>query len=297
MNNRIFRLATSFSGWLLPFVNRTNGELVSGGRKRSYLLYVPESYDPGTPTPLVISLHGFAEWPAHQMRISKWNELANQHGFMVAYPCGTRVPLRWHTYAMPGRNIDTQDEVTFISDLIDQLGDEYNLDPTRVYVNGLSNGGGMAFVLGCRLPERIAAVGAVAGYFPFSWDEFHPSRPVPTMVFHGTSDPIVPYLGGIRPSSSIRMPSIPDWAGMLARHNGCEDEPVELPPVGAVSGFHYRSKAGHGDVIFYRIEGGGHSWPGGGSLPKIIVGDTNRDIHATDLMWDFFREHALEGGE
>ena len=196
MNNRFFRFAISFSGLLIPFVNRTNGTLVSRGRKRSYLLYVPESYNPATPTPLVISLHGFAEWPAHQMQVSHWNVLARRYGFIVVYPCGTQVPLRWHTYPMPDSDIDTMDDVTFISDLMDKLEPEYNLDATRIYVNGLSNGGGMAFTLSCKLPERIAAVGSVAGAYPFSVSESQPSRPVPAIVFHGTGDPIVPYLGG-----------------------------------------------------------------------------------------------------
>ena len=294
MNNRVFRFVIGFSGLLLPLVNRTNGRLVSGGRERSYLLYVPESYDPATPTPLVISLHGFAEWPAHQMQVSRWNDLAKREGFLVVYPCGTQVPLRWHTYRMPDSDMDPMDEVTFISDLIHHLEGEYNLDPARIYVNGLSNGGGMAFVLGCKLPERVAAVGSVAGYFPFSWDEIHPTRPVPTMLFHGTGDPIVPYLGGSRRSSGITTPTIPDWVARLARYNGCEEVPTDLPPVGAVSGVHYKSKSGKGDVIFYSLAGGGHSWPGGGSLPKIIVGNTNRDINATELMWDFFRIHPID---
>ncbi len=295
MNNRFFRFAIGFSGLLLPLLNRTNGSLVSGGRERSYLLYVPESYDPTTPTPLVISLHGFAEWPAHQMQVSRWNDTAKREGFLVVYPCGTQVPLRWHTYPMPDSDMDPMDEVTFIADLIDHLESKYNLDPARIYVNGLSNGGGMAFALGCRLPERIAAVGSVAGFYPFSWDEFRPSRPLPTMVFHGTRDPIVPYLGGSRKWAGISYPSIPEWAARLAGYNGCDEVPLELPPVGAVNGMHYKGKGGKGDVIFYSIDGSGHSWPGGGSLPKFIVGNTNRDINATELMWDFFRDHPLVG--
>jgi polyhydroxybutyrate depolymerase len=47
-------------------------------------------------------------------------------------------------------------------------------------------------------------------------------------------------------------------------------------------------------VYFYTIHGGGHSWPGGGSLPRIIAGTTNRDIDATAIMWDFFQSHPLK---
>jgi polyhydroxybutyrate depolymerase len=293
MNNRFFRFALSISGLLLPFVNRTNGTLVSRGRKRSYLLYVPGAYNPATPTPLVISLHGFGEWPAHQMQISHWNDLARRYGFIVVYPCGTQIPLRWHTYPMPDSDIDLMDDVTFISDLIGKLETEYSVDPTRIYVNGLSNGGGMAFVLSCKLPDRIAAIGSVSGFYPFSWSELHPSRPVPTIVFHGTKDPIVPYLGRPAGSTAFSLPSIPEWVAALAGYNGCEDVPLDLPAIGAVSGIQFKNNIGNGDVIFYSIAGGGHSWPGGGALPKIIVGNINRDIDATEIMWDFFRQHSL----
>ena len=87
-------------------------------------------------------------------------------------------------------------DVRFISDLIDDLEKAYNIDPTRIYANGLSNGGGMAFVLSCTLSDRIAAVGMVAAaqMLPWSWCTDH--RPVPMIAFHGTADSIVPYEGG-----------------------------------------------------------------------------------------------------
>ena len=91
MRKRFFKIALNVSSRLVGLVNRTNGSLVSPGKKRSYLLYVPETFDPAAPTPLVISLHGLAEWPAHQRQISRWNELASQYGFIVVYPCGTRL--------------------------------------------------------------------------------------------------------------------------------------------------------------------------------------------------------------
>jgi polyhydroxybutyrate depolymerase len=239
----------------------------------------------------VISLHGFAEWPAHQMQISHWNDLARQYGFIVVYPCGTGIPLRWHAYSIPASEADTMRDVSFISDLIDKLEREYNLDPSRIYVNGLSNGGGMAFVLSCKLAERFAAIGSVSGAYAFPWSECHPSRPVPAILFHGTADPIVPYLGGTAGASGFSLPSVPEWVDSLARYHGCADAPVTLPAVGAVSGIQFTNSASNCDVIFYTITGGGHSWPGGGSLPKIIVGNTNRDIDATKMMWDFFCQH------
>jgi len=64
-------------------LNRTNGTIVSSGQKREYLLYVSRSYDRTKPTPLVISMHAAALWPATQMETSQWNKVADEHGFIL----------------------------------------------------------------------------------------------------------------------------------------------------------------------------------------------------------------------
>jgi len=273
--------------------NRTNGRLESSGETRRYLLYVPESYDPNTPTPLVISIHGFAEWPAHQMQISGWNDLADQHGFIVVYPMGTGFPLRWRTSDAPGSDGDASLDVTFISELIDQLAGEYNLDPTRIYANGLSNGGGMSFVLACRLSERIAAVGMVSGAYFMPWEACNPARPVPAIVFHGTADKIVPYQGSPSSRHGAPLPAIPGWVDTLAQRSGCDEAPQDLPPSGEVTGVQYTACSAN--VVFYTIPGGGHGWPGGEPIPAWIVGYTTQDIDASAVMWEFFTLHPLDG--
>jgi len=68
--------------------NRNNGFLISSGRKREYLLYVPRSYDPAKPAPLVISMHGAGGWPTQQMALTEWNRLAESGRFIVVYPSG-----------------------------------------------------------------------------------------------------------------------------------------------------------------------------------------------------------------
>ncbi len=274
-------------------LNKTNGEIISSGRSRKFLLYVPKTYDPQIPTSLVISLHGFAEWPAHQMEISGWNDLADQKGFIVVYPSGTGFPLRWRVRGAAGSAHDPALDVAFISDLIDTLENEYNIDPARIFANGLSNGGGMSFLLSCRLAERIAAIGTVAGAILLPWDDCRPSRPVPLIAFHGTGDPIVPYLGGPSRSFELPFPAVPNWIAEYARRGGCDADPVLLPTAGEVSGIQYSNIGQNMDVVFYTIEGGGHSWPGGGSMPKFIVGRTTRDIDATKIIWEFFQNHPI----
>jgi polyhydroxybutyrate depolymerase len=278
---------------VFQFINKTNGKIRTSGKFRKYLLYVPKTYNPSLPTPLVISLHGFAEWPAHQMQISRWNDLADREGFIVVYPGGTGFPMRWRIRGDAGTPHGPDQEVTFISDLIDRLEGEYHIDPTRIFANGLSNGGGMSFLLSCRLARRIAAIGTVSGAFLLPWEECSPSRPVPLIAFHGTGDPIVPYLGGPSHSFDLTFPSIPDWIVTYARRSGCNGDPCELPATGEVSGIQYNNSEQNLEVAFYTIKGGGHSWPGGGFMPKFIVGNISQDIDATQTIWCFFQKHPL----
>src|SRR5438445_12738086 len=121
-------------------------------------------------------MHGAAGWPAQQMNVSRWNRLADEQGFIVVYPAGSGVPKIWHV----DRGAGLMRDVGFISALIDTLEAAYNIDPTRIYANGLSIGGGMAFVLSCTLSDRIAAVGMVAAAqsLPADWcQDQRPERP------------------------------------------------------------------------------------------------------------------------
>ncbi len=275
--------------WVLT--NQADGYIISGGERRAYLLHVPASYDPATPVPLVISTHGFAEWPAHQLQTSRWNDLADRHGFIVVYPAGAGFPRRWR--ASGDSSADARQDVTFIADLIDALAARYNIDRTRIYANGLSNGGGLSYRLACQLADRIAAVGSVSGAYLFPLNACQPSRPVPLIAFHGTADRIVPYAGGPSASFDLPFPDVPAWIAAYAERNGCGATPAPLPGRGAVTGIQYAGCRAGAEVVFYTIAGGGHAWPGGEPLPRFIVGQTSQEIDATAVMWEFFSRHAL----
>jgi len=267
-------------------LNETNGTIVSSGSTRQYLLYVPKTYDRSKATPLVISLHPAATWPAAEMEISRWNELADEQGFIVVYPSGSDVPRVW-----PMGHESLGWDVTFISDLIDKLEAAYNIDPNRIYADGMSNGGGMAFALSCKLSHRIAAVGAVAAAQMLPWNECGNSKPVPTVAFHGTADRFAPYQGGSSPIAPDTFPNIRDWTARVARRNQCAGNAVEARISASVRRLAYTNCAENADVILYTVEGGGHTWPGGKPLPEWTVGRTTRDISATRVMWDFFLQH------
>jgi polyhydroxybutyrate depolymerase len=184
-------------------------------------------------------------------------------------------------------------DVRFIAELIDTLEANYSIDPTRIYVNGFSNGGGMAFVLSCTLSRRIAAVGVVAAAQSLPWTWCADSTPVPMIAVHGTADPIVPYDGGKVWLAPLPFPGVRTWAANWARRNRCAPKPVDSVVAADVRSLEYRNCAGDAAVVLYTIEGGGHSWPGGKPLPRWIAGSTSNSIDATDLMWSFFRRHRL----
>ncbi len=276
-----------------PPAGEISGRIDSGGETRTYILHVPPSYDPSAPVPLVISLHGFAEWPAHQMEISRWNDLADRFGFLVVYPAGTGFPPRWRIRGSETGSTVPMIDAEFISNLIDTLAGKYTIDPTRVYANGLSNGGGMSDMLACTLSDRIAAVGGVSGAYLYPREQCHPRRPVPVIAFHGTADPIVPYAGGGSVSFHEPFPPVTVWAADWAARNGCGDAPAELPPTGEVTGIRYGECRDGAEVILYTIHGGGHAWPGNRPLPEWLVGRTTQDIDATAVIWEFFLRHPI----
>jgi polyhydroxybutyrate depolymerase len=274
--------------------NRPTGAFVSSGQKREYLLYVPRSYDPVRPTPLVISLHAAGLWGAAQQQTSRWNELAERDGFLVVYPSGTggAGPRAWHVAREAGLTRD----VTFISALIDTLSATYHVDASRIYANGFSNGGGMAFVLSCTLSDRIAAVGMVAAAQTLEWSWCADYRPVPMIAFHGTADRIVPYRGGATPvSSTLVFPSIPTWTAHWARRNRCGTTPVDSEVAAEVTRRAYPDCADGAEVVLYTLRGVGHQWPGGEPLPEWFVGPAGTALDATSLMWAFFQAHPRPG--
>lgn len=277
--------------WSFYARNRSNGTIVSSGIEREYLLYVPKSHDPAKPTPLVISLHGGSMWPAAQREVDRWDRVADAQGFIVVYPSGVsgRGPRVWRASGGPGSTRD----VRFISELIDTLRASYNIDSTRVYANGLSNGGGMSFVLACTLSSRIAAVGVVSAAIFLPWSGCTDHRAVPMIVIQGTADRAVPYHGGTSWVAPDVFPSIPIWTARSAVRNGCRPTPVESVIATDVTRIEYPNCVGTAAVVLYRVEGGGHTWPGGRPMPEWFVGHSSNGVDATAVMWQFFREHPL----
>ena len=285
--------ATAEAGW-------TVRSIVSGGVERCYYLYSPPDYDPAQEMPVVISFHGFLSNPESHGLITGWHKLAAEEGFLVAYPQGTEFPQRWES----GPDWQAEvDDVQFFRDLVTDLSEVAAVDLSRVYVNGFSNGGGMAQRIGCDAAEEVAAIGSVAGAVEPPQQGCSPSRPVPAIVFHGTDDPVVLYEGGeveYRPllwlADALGAEPIfvgANWVADWAEANGCQPTPEPLELRGSVEGVRYTGCQDGADVVFYTVGGGGHTWPGGWPIPGGL-GKTNKDVDATEDMWRFFQGYSLE---
>jgi polyhydroxybutyrate depolymerase len=274
-------------------LDRSTGSIEISGEEREYLLHVPESYDPNTPTALVVSMHGAATWPAQQEMMSDWNRLADDHGSIVVYPSGNGMPRIWSASL---REPDTIRDSDFISKLIDTLMAEYNIDPTRINADGMSNGGGMAFILSCTLSERIAAVGMVGAppTAPVEWCDS--DRPLLLIAFHGTADSIDPFEGGALAvpfnSPVIVFPPVREWISELSKRNNCVSGPDESAAAPGVTRVEYVECAEDASVILYVIQGGGHTWPGSKPAPEWL-GPTSNAVDATAEIWTFFLDHTL----
>jgi polyhydroxybutyrate depolymerase len=282
-------LAVAVEGVSFYTHNRSTGFITVAEQKRGYVLHVPRNHDPSQRMPLVMSLHGAGLWGAAQRDVSRWNELADREGFAVVYPSGIGVasPRVWSPG--PGPRLDR--DIEFLTRLIDTLVTRHNVDAERVYVNGLSNGGGMTFALTCLAPDRVAAAGIVAGALTHPWGPCADAPPVPVLVVHGTHDPVVPHEGGTRWVASDPFPGIPEWVARWAMRNGCDAVPSDSTPLADVTRRTYSACAEGADVVLYTIHGGGHVWPGGGPVPRWLMGIDTGSLDATPLMWQFFAAH------
>jgi polyhydroxybutyrate depolymerase len=278
--------------------------LVSGGLERCYLLYVPASHDPTQPAPLVVSLHGFAGNAKSQEKHTGWDRIADREGFIVVYPEGTSFPQRWNAADL--FSAESVDDVQFFRDMIADVAKAASVDPGRVYVNGISNGGAMAHRIACELADIVTAIGTVAAVPTEPPNGCTPSRPVPMIAFHGTDDPLVNYYGGSfaipvsRGLLNLSMEPVAylpveTWIAGWAERNGCNmlPEPIQ----GAVGGIRYAGCRDDVEVVLYTVDGGGHTWPGGPPIP--LVGKTSTDIDASETMWVFFQAYLLDrtGGD
>ena len=281
--------------------NNLHGTILVDGRERTYEVHVPAGYQNTHAVPLVLALHGRLGTGQGEAKLSHFDTVSDAHGFIVVYPDGLERSWADGRGASPSEKKGVND-VKFVSELIDKLSREYQIDSSRVYATGMSNGGFMTGKLACDLSGKIAAVAIVAASLSENTAaNCHPEMPVSVLVMQGTADPLVPFEGGSLGKNGDRgkILSHDDTVRKWQEIDGCSTE----PQIG-----HIPDKAGDGTSIDYRfftrckngvelqdyvINDGGHAWPGGVQyLGEHWIGKTSKNLDASDLTWKFFSRHS-----
>lgn len=243
---------------------------VMGGAARRLLVAEPR----GTPSTVLLSLHGSRSSPENQRRLSRMEPLAAR-GAVVAFPQGG-LPLG------SGWEWDLSGDQAFLKAAVDYLRQRFQPSTARLGVTGMSGGARMASRFASTARDEVAVLGAVAGLrSPAPVPLQHPVRVV---AFHGTSDRINPLAG----SGTARWnESVFDAAVAWARANDVAPEPRQEEVTGALTRFSFGPDAGPGAVTLWVARGAGHTWPGT-RLPlglRLFLGRTSHDIDATAEIW------------
>lgn len=271
-----------------------------GGFERACLVYVPKNV-PKAPRPLLFAIHGGGGTAEGMVRLTRgrFNELADRDGFFVAYPSG--VERHWNDMRrdpIDRAHAENIDDVGFIRSIAARVAARYPIDRGRIFATGISNGGFMSLRLACEASDLVRGAAVVAAQNPVGADErCRPSRPVSLLFMNGTDDPLVPYRGGdialfgkTRGSVVSTDETLRFWAVELKCGPPVESSLADADPSDGTSVTLTRRMCGRGSVLaLYRVQGGGHAWPGGWAyLPEGIIGRTSRDISACDVIWEFF---------
>jgi polyhydroxybutyrate depolymerase len=308
MRNRAAAAAfVSILGFLsaaVGFAQNRELHLSSGGLDRKYLLHAPAKSSRAA-MPLLVVLHGGGGTAEGMVRLTKgrFDELADRDGFYVVYPQG--VGNSWNDGRRDIRSKAREqnvDDVGFFRALVAHLASTHEIDRSRVFVTGMSNGGMMSLRIGCSLPEVFRGVAAVAASLPEDVVPFCSGRPAGTLLlFDGTADPIVPYSGGgvrVLWSDRGRVIGAEKTAALWAEREGCRGAPASsklpstVPDGTRVSRLDYPACPG-GGVTLFRIAGGGHAWPGGRPyLTEGLIGKTSRNLSTCDAIWECFSKIA-----
>lgn len=283
---------------------QVNRSLIHQGNERSYVVYEPGGTYKHKSYPLIIALHGGGGSARSMLRLTqgRFNEIAEEEGALVVYPEGLRRfwnEGRKKPVSFSHRN--NIDDVGFIKAMVEALQEEYSIDAARIFVTGISNGGLMAYRLACELPDMIAGVASVTASFPEDvLPECQSVEGISLLMMNGTDDPLLPYDGGMIVAYGIERGKVISTEATIEhwlKQNECglHSEKDLLPDTAqrdqtTVTRYNYTGCDSGVKIELYRIEGGGHTWPGGRQyLREDRIGKTSRDINACNEIWKFFK--------
>jgi len=263
---------------------------------RPYFVYTPANYQAGTPVPLLVMLHGCTQTVQDFAASTQMNRLADEYNFIVAYPQQLSIynaDLCWNWYD-PANQFRGSGEPAIIAGIVQQIEGrvtQWTIDPRRIYVTGISAGGAMSVILSATYPDIFAAIGVHSGmeygaitsiqsgggaFLQGGPDPIQQgkaafaamgsyARVVPTIVFHGTSDPVIAPING---TQVVRQWMETDFLASHGTYDADFNHPSSITD-GQVPGGHsytvyrWNDNAGNKVQEYWLINGMGHAWSGG----------------------------------
>uniref|UniRef100_A0A7S4SI63 Feruloyl esterase n=1 Tax=Alexandrium monilatum TaxID=311494 RepID=A0A7S4SI63_9DINO len=259
---------------------------------RWFLLYVPEYYKLTAPVPLWILAPGAWNEPGLQIRMAELVSYAEEQQFAFIALKGVGNLMNVFLQGLPRTGPDYADDVVYTQAALDEVRRQLCIDPRRVFCAGYSRGARFCSRLASELSPVLAAIAPVSGLrFP---EPSNATRPMPIITFHGTGDPVNPYAGGADPRANHEYWDDPVEVAVSkwVRFNGCTREESYRQSKHVVIHKHTKCK-NNADVVFVKIDKGGHTWPGSRFHWSKGLGVVNREINASVMMGAFFKEHPL----
>jgi poly(hydroxyalkanoate) depolymerase family esterase len=291
----------------------TSADYTGSEGTQHYQLYIPSTYQAGTPVPLVVALHGCSQTADQFRLLTRWDALAEAKGFIVVFPQqdGSANTFKcWNFFqdAHMHRSAGDPARIAAVTSLIENT---YNVDPHRVYVTGLSAGGAMASVLAATHPDYFAAIGvhsgceyaataACAGYKSAdpaqagrqAYKEMGPrARPMPFIAFQGDADTTVPPANADQLVQQWLLTN--DLADDGAANGSVPSAPAKTTP-GFAPGRRFYTVRTYADnqkaelAKYWLVRGMKHAWSGG-DASQPFSDPSGPD--ATAAMYEFFLSH------
>lgn len=257
------------------------------GLTRQYRLYAPTELPESAP--LVLALHGYGGGNNDMLNNYGWREMADEGGFVVAFPNGTRDQFNarfWDVDYAFHPQFDVDDD-GFLSSLATHLQKTLGLDPERTFVTGFSNGAEMCFQLACLESPTFKGFAPIIGMmldplFLSCDPEFDRSM----LILNGTADDVTLFNGDMgnsggwgpyRPIPEMVQFWVDELETPILDRFFLDDA---NPNDGSTVRLDVHTSPDHDrELWYYQINGGGHDWPG-------VSG--NMDIEATREVWEFF---------
>ena len=251
---------------------------------RFYYVYTPSNLDSNESIPVLFAFHGYGSSAMRHLNYTNYFPLADSNNFIVIYPQGaTTATLSTHWNVGGWTSKSTIDDLDFVDTVISLLKDKIQIDETRIYSSGMSNGGYMGYHLACNLSSKFAAIASVTGSMTNdTFNECDPTHPTPILQIHGLLDFIVPYDG------NAGSKSIPDVINYWVNYNSCNLDPETLIKYDDYSLVVYETYSNCLNDVNVKLilhPEMGHDWPSTQSY----------NVNASSEIWNFVSMFDLYG--